>query len=535
MKLKSIRNGFANNSSSSHSIIFMGDEGDFSNQDTEEGDNFGWQYFTAVNQKSKREYLFSTLLRNGNLIEFIPRTVLSEKIGWINPTNEYSVRKKYKTENLNENQQAYIDLAEKVETGIKWETLKKEFSDVFGEELIEDWKNREMNAENRWDTGIPDVDHQSVLALPVHPNGRLHIHFIKQFFKFLIEKNFAILGGNDNGGDEHPLGDRDTASNDPIVNEVKKILGMVGTYGNAICVYDELNDDFILQYNENGNKVRVSFNNNNQTRKSSFPELVDLKITDNCDYGCAFCYQSSTKEGKHGDINNIENIIKTLSNSNVMEIAIGGGEPTMHPNLLRILQNIRSRNIIACFTTKNFEEIIKTSNSIAFSCNSSAEIEKVEIIQDAIGALELYSNEKAKIYIQMIPELMSNSAFDKALTTISKMYDVSVTLLGYKDFGFGEKYAPKNRFKDSSWIDTVKKHSGEYKINFGIDSVLVSKWKDALIEKGVDPLAMVGEEGKFSCYVDAVSMTIHKSSFSKDAGIQLTGEEETIKEQFATF
>jgi hypothetical protein len=63
----------------------------------------------------------------------------------------------------------------------------------------------------------------------------------------------------------------------------------------------------------------------------------------------------------------------------------------------------------------------------------------------------------------------------------------------------------------------------------------VSKWKNELIENCVDPLALVGEEGKFSCYLDAVKMTIHKSSFSKELGIKLTGQEENIKEQFMTF
>ncbi len=135
----------------------------------------------------------------------------------------------------------------------------------------------------------------------------------------------------------------------------------------------------------------------------------------------------------------------------------------------------------------------------------------------------------------MIPELMTDLNFDKTLKRISKMYDVPVTLLGYKDFGFGENYKPKNRFSSPGWISIIKKYSEDEGIKFGIDSVLVSKWKKELIDNNVDPLALVGEEGKFSCYLDAVKMTIHKSSFSKEAGLQLTGNEENIKKQFATF
>lgn len=549
MKIKSIRYGFANNSSSSHSIVFLGNHK--ANDDAQGGD-FGWDYFTAVNEQSKKEYLFATLLQAGKVSSYIPKTTLTEKSGWLNPANRYEAQEKYGFENQGELQkserQSYIDYALNIENSIKWEVIQKEFTDVFGKELVDDWMDKDLNKKlGSWDSGIPYIDHQSVLSLPIYADGRLHIEFLKKFFHILITKNFAILGGNDNNGDPHKLEEKNTVSDDPTVQAVQKVLNLIGTENvGPVCVYDEINDDFIIQNDRNGNKVRISFNIDSETKKSAFPELVDLKITDNCNYGCKFCYQSSTKEGKHANIENVKSIVKTLSNSRVMEIAIGGGEPTMHPNLLGILKDIRSRNVIACFTTKNFElhtrpdfeEIIKTANSIAFSCNSVAEIEKVKDIKDAISDFGFPGYEGiAAIYIQMIPELMTDSAFDKALKYIETNFhrDACVTLLGYKDFGFGINYKPKNRFQNSDWIDTLKNHSGKYGINFGIDSVLVSKWKNELIEKGVNPLALVGEEGKFSCYVDAVTMTIHKSSFSKEAGIPLTGQEETVKEQFATF
>jgi hypothetical protein len=40
------------------------------------------------------------------------------------------------------------------------------------------------------------------------------------------------------------------------------------------------------------------------------------------------------------------------------------------------------------------------------------------------------------------------------------------------------------------------------------------KYKDDLISSGVDYRTLVAEEGKFSCYIDAVKNTIASSSFT---------------------
>lgn len=540
MYIKSIRYGFANNSSSSHSIVFLGNSKE---NDYLIDNDFGWSYFTATSEQAKKEYCFATLLSQNKIVSYIPKTPLTEKTGWLNPFDSDDAIKKYKLEGhdslYKSEHQNSIEFAKKISENMKWKFISENFTDVFGQELIEEWIKTEN--EDRW--GIPSVDHQSVLSLPVNSDGSVQVDFAKNLFSILIKKNFAILGGNDNDEGEHELESKNTHSDDPTVMATVKALDILGRESDgSLCIYDSENDDFVLQNVYNGDKIRISFNSNQKTTKSSFPELVDLKITDYCNYGCVFCYQSSTKEGKHASLVNIEKTIKMLSNSGTMEIAIGGGEPTSHPNLLQILQTIKNHNMMACFTTKNFnmhesadfEDILKTTNSIAFSCNSIAEIEKVQLIKEAMLVVDTYP--RPVVYIQMIPELMSDVNFDKALQYVSdKMFKTPVTLLGYKDFGFGESYKPKNKFANSEWIKTIKKYSNKNGIKFGIDSVLVSKWKQELINNNVDPLALVGEEGKFSCYLDAVNMTIHKSSFSKEAGIQLTGDEKNIKEQFSTF
>lgn len=533
MKIKSIRYGFANNSSSSHSIVFMGD---YKIKDENHNyDHYGSNDFTLASEIEKKKYLLSNLLSN-NFVNFIPRTPLTEKTGWTNPFDKDQVEKKYNLsyKELPETKHgAMLEYGEDIIEKVKKDYIFEVYDGFFSKELIKD------AIENR-----VYVDHQSIIYFPRDLNGLVNNKFVKELFSVIIKENFAILGGSDGG--DHSLSEFATSSKDESVIAVLKILDFMNLHNSSLCVYDEENDDFVLQSIGLGDKMRISFNSDSKTTKSSIPELVDLKITDNCNYNCKFCYQSSTKEGKHADFENIKKVISILSNSKTMEIAIGGGEPTNHPDLLEILQEIRKKNMLACFTTKNFklherpdfEEIIKTANSIAFSCNSFSEIEKVKIIIDYCRDKSWYFeySNVAKIYIQIIPELMTDKLFNDSMEYIgSEMYNIPVTLLGYKDFGFGENYKPNNRFSTPDWIDVVKHHSKENYVRFGIDSVLVSKWEDELIERGVDPMALVGKEGKFSCYLDAVKMSIHKSSFSKEPGIQLTGEEKDVKKEFATF
>lgn len=79
-----------------------------------------------------------------------------------------------------------------------------------------------------------------------------------------------------------------------------------------------------------------------------FPESFDLKVTDYCDGGCQFCHEDSTVNGKHGDLSKLDHIIDTLTPG--IEIAIGGGNALAQPGLLRFLQKLKDRRIIANIT-----------------------------------------------------------------------------------------------------------------------------------------------------------------------------------------
>ena len=78
------------------------------------------------------------------------------------------------------------------------------------------------------------------------------------------------------------------------------------------------------------------------------PESIDVKITDYCDMGCKYCHECSTINGNHADLNKLLDVISELPSG--VELAIGGGNPLSHPNLLDFLQTLKNRGIIANLT-----------------------------------------------------------------------------------------------------------------------------------------------------------------------------------------
>lgn len=295
-----------------------------------------------------------------------------------------------------------------------------------------------------------------------------------------------------------------------------------------IAVKDELNGDWLIQNQSSGTIVRVNFDYSAKTHKGGFPQLVDLKITDFCDFGCKFCYQSSTKEGVHAKYWDskcgISDIIDILAENNVISVALGGGEPTKHPDLIQILEKLKSKNIVVGMTTKNFdladhpriEEIKKLTNSIAVSCNSIADIGKAAELQTKLG----YSIE---IYVQIILELHSIDVLTRMLEHCKEKRLFRVTLLGYKDFGFGSNI--KVNDMSPEWINVIKK-SG---VHIGVDSCLAQKWGNQLKQAGVDEKYLVAEEGKFSCYIDAVKRIMAPSSFTSENIVPFSTDDELEK------
>lgn len=347
------------------------------------------------------------------------------------------------------------------------------------------------------------VDHQSVISLPYEYHNRncLDLEFLKEYQNYLVRDGVVILGGNDNNEDSHPL------SSNGIPYDVKL---PVDSYGKLIVRKD--NEHWVLFNTYTGAKLAISFDDNAPERvKSPTPELVDIKITDFCPFGCSYCYQNSTTSGLHAPIGILDSLAYQLSSMKVFEVALGGGEPTMHPDFVRILRTFRNSNIVPNFTTKNLawmkssdlKEIMELVGSFAYSVQYPHEVEK---LAHYVSTFDIPQN---KVNIQYV---MGSGTLDNLKNVIIAANKIGcrITLLGYKTTGRGNKVKP---YDYSEWVPFIKELMEEYYLHLGVDTALALEYEDQLKEMGVNRLTYNTQEGKFSCYIDAVNLTVAPSSY----------------------
>jgi len=469
MKIHNVRLGLATNSSSTHSIIFTKNR--VKDKDVE-GREFGWDLWTAASKEAKRQYVAIHLLHaiRGQVSKDVADAVLEQ---WI-PGVERPVKE----------------------------------DDEFA-----------------WDEQVRGyVDHQSEYVLPRAWDGAgVDKAFFEDFRDFFLRDDVVILGGNDNDDETHELGKGFVL---PITRD--------GGAGDMVARKDEQGGYWTLFDRNDGTKIRFSFDtptSRKEVTKASAPELVDIKITDFCPYNCAFCYQGSTGGGKHADVGMFYRIAETLGQLRVFEVAIGGGEPTLHPKFLQILDAFKSRGIVANFTTKNlawlrdamaWPKIMEKIGAFAFSVDDEKDVEQLAAL------LEVNGIDTSQASVQYV---MGSTDVYKMERIIEKAADarLRITLLGYKTTGRGSSFKPQP-YKD--WVKRVKKlYEQKHYFTLGIDTALAKESGGELADERIPTKLYATDEGKFSMYIDAVDGKIAASSYVEDIAMKRADLQNLTKEK----
>jgi len=457
-KIVNIRYGLATNSSSVHSIIYNPEVANMSDEETFKRE-FGWDFFTLKTRAERKEYMLQIL--KGHL----PNTVIG-------------IIKKILTERGQEN--IFLDL----------------FS------------------------GYVDHGYDHVRIPKDIYNVNINMDFFNEYYDYILNNNFIIIGGNDNTEEKHHLKGTGTKEKESYTN---------------VIPYDSRaykNGNYWVVFNKD-KKIRINFND--EQLKPKYPELIDLKITDYCDKGCAFCYQGSTKNGKHAIVDDIYSyLVHSGMYDNLIDFALGGGEPTEHPEFKKILTLLskRGRNVIN-FTTKSTKwmededtvEIVKdTVSGIAYSPDT---------IMDAIFFVNKHDfvfKSEVDLYLHIIPELWNqeellkfiehieflNSWKSERIKNLKKVKQIKITLLGYKEVERGKDYSDnKITFDIKNFFKNVKN------VQVGIDTKIANDFKKELNELNIDDKLYTVQEGEFSMYIDAVENRAYKSSYQLDEYVDI--------------
>ena len=362
------------------------------------------------------------------------------------------------------------------------------------------------------------VDHQSVLQLPTAVHGRgLDLEFLAEFMATLRRDDVAVIGGNDNHDDDyagHPL----AAAGRSGLRALERDVAGLGPQARR-----DPSGYWTLYNRATGARVRMSFDPTAPApTKAAVPELVDLKITDYCPFDCSMCYQGSTREGRHAEgYWAVDGIIQMLGELRVFEVAIGGGEPTLHPTFGAIVRAASYAGVTPNFTTKNVPyvsstigaEVIAYCGGFAVSVGKAAEVELL--------ARSVTGPARAKLVVQHI---VGMDAFQTgSVIRACAAARIPLTLLGYKYTGRGAAHAKSLNVRNpDAWIDDVKRAAADdaLDVKVAIDTVLADKFYDRLIAEGVPEWCLTRKDGQFSAYIDAVTSRVFPSSYVDHPGIE---------------
>lgn len=85
-----------------------------------------------------------------------------------------------------------------------------------------------------------------------------------------------------------------------------------------------------------------------------WPEMADISVTNRCEEGCAYCYRDSRPDGRDLRLEEYALLLRQLRSrtfGNVFQVALGGGEPLLHPDFIRILEMTREAGVVPNYTT----------------------------------------------------------------------------------------------------------------------------------------------------------------------------------------
>lgn len=266
------------------------------------------------------------------------------------------------------------------------------------------------------------------------------------------------------------------------------------------------NGNYSVMIFEDGTKIRK---NNLDYFEPEFPESMDIKITNKCDMGCPVCYEDSCPNGKEADLTDISFLDSIHPYT---ELAIGGGNPFSHSQLLYFLEELKKRKIIANITI-NQNHLFKNPKIVENLLNKKLihglGISLTDVNNDLINFIKKYPNSVIHIINGIVTLDQLNDLADK---------NVKILILGYKEFGRGVNFIKSERQKverNKKDLYNVLPSMLEHYSVISFDNLAIKQLdpKRLMTEEKWEEFYM-GDDGKFTMYVDLVNKKFAKSSVS---------------------
>jgi radical SAM protein with 4Fe4S-binding SPASM domain len=266
-----------------------------------------------------------------------------------------------------------------------------------------------------------------------------------------------------------------------------------------------------------------------------WPELVDISISNYCTNDCEYCYRQSSETGSFMSVEDFQTCLEQLSNpkfGGVFQIALGGGEPLLHPDVSRMLRLAKEHNIVPnyttsgkFFTTENLKTTRECCGAIAVSWDPTRNLTLNELKD--LGKLLKVNHIASNIHF-----VVSNSTIGTAIKILKGDLDEylvnfnSVIFLTYKPTGRASKSDIIQQSPDlKEFLRFVDESPTDLKIGFDACFIPVLIKHTAIDTDFVDSC----ECGFFSLYIDE-KLNVSPCSFCNDESYSYNLNEISIED-----
>ena len=282
-----------------------------------------------------------------------------------------------------------------------------------------------------------------------------------------------------------------------------------------------INGNYIVYQLSDGTRIKEALSLKDTEFKPTFPDSIDIKLTNNCKIGCPYCHESSVPGGSSFDLEYFKRVIQTIPPGAGIELAFGGGDLLeIKEEVMKLLDWISSSNM--CVNprfTINAKSLIREKKDLpeflykyplplGISIENYQEFEKVNDLNFMINVDNVVYHIIVGVFdLQSFKDLIKDKDTGKVL------------VLGYKNFGRGSTWGKENF---SGWSEEIKRVLGLIRLGqysnttLGFDNLAIEQLglKDFLLPSEWETFYQ-GDEFTGSMYFDVVNKEFAPTSRSK--------------------
>lgn len=215
-------------------------------------------------------------------------------------------------------------------------------------------------------------------------------------------------------------------------------------------------EDVLRELDHSGEEINIiNVKQTENTKKYPFPvlqspALADINITSRCNLNCPHCYINSSRTGTDMTMPDFRLALKQCKEAGIFQIALGGGEPTLHPDFTKILKETRRAGIVPNITSNGYRlkwqtvlALARYAGAVALSIEGTGDFFETRRgfpFQEFIKSIKKLKHADIKLVFQITLSEKNLDEIPPLITFLKQFKPYGILFLAYKPEGRGKTF-----------------------------------------------------------------------------------------------